>query len=337
MRRAVTQKEIAARLGISQALVSCALNGKAVGIGASEETIERIQNEARRLNYVPSAPALELRGAGTKTIGVVVKDFEDPFFGKLIGALQARAAEIGHSLLLTAANSRDLSSLRKHRVDGIVFLGSHSLTQTLEKQLAAKGVPVVQAGWDRKIRGVVQVAMDDALALRSAAEHLLRQGHRDIGFVAGEDQTGKRRGTAFRRVMESLGGDTRWRIFEGPQDGIVAGILRAKSSGIWCPAALIASDDLLALRLSFQLQAAGQCVPGEFSIVGIDDIPFAAMAVPALTTIRQPLEKIAEEVFRRLLHSEEDTFLPDAVRLSGTLVVRASTSPPKSIHPTKNK
>ena len=75
----LTQRQISARLGVSQTLVSCVLNGKADKIGAATQTVSRIQKALRLGWYVPSAPAL--RGASTKTISVVVRNFEDLNFG----------------------------------------------------------------------------------------------------------------------------------------------------------------------------------------------------------------------------------------------------------------
>src|ERR1035437_1465442 len=86
-----TQKDIAKQLGVSPSLVSRALTGTASDIGASEETVRQIREAATKLHYRPSAAALTLRGSPTKTIGVIVRSFEDPFFGHMIGELQSLA------------------------------------------------------------------------------------------------------------------------------------------------------------------------------------------------------------------------------------------------------
>ena len=96
----VSQKDIARRLGVSVALVSRALSGKAEAIGVSAATVERIRTEAARVGYIPNASARLLRGAPSRTLGVVVLDFEDPFFGPIVGELQRLAHQHGYSLVL---------------------------------------------------------------------------------------------------------------------------------------------------------------------------------------------------------------------------------------------
>ena len=90
---AVSQKQIAERLGVSIALVSRVLSGKARAVGIADATIERVLVTAEEMGYVPSAAALTLKGKSSRTIGVVVYDFRDPFFGVIIEKLQERAHE----------------------------------------------------------------------------------------------------------------------------------------------------------------------------------------------------------------------------------------------------
>ena len=88
---AVYQKQIAEKLGVSIALVSRVLSGKAEEIGIAPETIKRVIKTAEEMDYVPNAAALALKGKATRTIGVVVYDFKDPFFGAIIEQLQTQA------------------------------------------------------------------------------------------------------------------------------------------------------------------------------------------------------------------------------------------------------
>src|SRR2546430_1944796 len=99
----VTQKQIARQLRVSPSLVSRALSGSGTAIRASPRTLERIRKEAARLNYHPNPAALALRGTKTKIIGVVIRNFDDPFFGHIIGELQDLASRDQYSLLLTGS------------------------------------------------------------------------------------------------------------------------------------------------------------------------------------------------------------------------------------------
>ncbi|MDD3277232.1 MAG: LacI family DNA-binding transcriptional regulator, partial [Kiritimatiellales bacterium] len=95
---AVSQKQIAQKLGVSIALVSRVLSGKAAEIGITPNTIERVLKTAEEMGYVPSAAALSLKGKSTRTLGVTVYDFNDPFFGALIKQIQIQAHEHNYSL-----------------------------------------------------------------------------------------------------------------------------------------------------------------------------------------------------------------------------------------------
>ncbi|MCX6934923.1 MAG: hypothetical protein NTZ01_01800, partial [Verrucomicrobia bacterium] len=140
-----TQSLIAKRLGVSQGLVSRALAGRAELIGASPLTIKKIRRIASDWDYQPSVAALTLRGVPTRTMGVMVKNFDDPYFGQLIGALQFLARDSGHSLLLTGGTREDFTSLQKHRVDGVILAGSDFPTSDLSSFIQ-EGRPVVHIG-----------------------------------------------------------------------------------------------------------------------------------------------------------------------------------------------
>ena len=148
-----TQKEIADQLGVSPSLVSRALSGTANEIGVSAKTIHRIRELAAKLNYRPSAAALTLRGASTRTLGVIVRNFEDPFFGHMIGELQALAWTKQYSLVLTGCppgndQAIDLASLVKYQLDGVIIVGSDFEPEGLDA-FSLKGIPLVQIGAGR--------------------------------------------------------------------------------------------------------------------------------------------------------------------------------------------
>jgi len=103
----ISQKQIAEKLGVSIALVSRVLSGKAVEIGIAPETIARVLATAEEMGYVPSAAALALKGKSTRTIGVTVYDFNDPFFGALIKQIQILAHEHNYSLILAGFLNRN--------------------------------------------------------------------------------------------------------------------------------------------------------------------------------------------------------------------------------------
>ena len=202
----ITQKDIARQLGVSPSLVSRVLTGTASDIGASTDTVCRIREEAARLNYRPSAAALTLRGIPTRTIGVIVKNFEDPFFGHMIGELQGLAATKQYSLVLTGCPSRktpqiDSDSLLKYQLDGVIVAGSDFEPEGLDA-FSAKGIPVVQIGAGQRREGVVKITVDQQFGLKQLVAYLEKLGHRDIGYIGDDTPPHLRREAIVRTILK---------------------------------------------------------------------------------------------------------------------------------------
>jgi LacI family transcriptional regulator len=186
----ITQKEIASQLGVSPSLVSRVLTGTASDIGVSGVTIQRIREVAARLNYRPSAAALTLRGRPTKTLGVIVRDFEDPFFGHMIGELHRLGWTNEYSLVLTGCSISDdrqvdLAPLLKYHLDGLIVMGSDFEPGGLEA-FQDKQVPMVRIGTGRHREGALNIAMDQESGLDQIIVYLQRLGHRDIGYIGND-------------------------------------------------------------------------------------------------------------------------------------------------------
>lgn len=323
---APTQKQMATRLGVSQSLVSRALSGRAREIGASRETVEMIRRTAVKWNYQPSATALALLGAPTRTIGVVVKHFDDPYFGGLIGALQILACENGNSLLLSGGTQADLAGLQKHRVDGVILAGSDFQPEGL-RSFAHGGLPVVQIGTGSSFSGTMQIHMDEGAGIEELVGYLASLGHRDIGFVAGRTGSNSRRGEIVRRRLRARGLSVRPKTFifsEGSDGEVAEHAVDALLGLARMPTAMIAAEDSLAIALLRYLYKKGISVPREISIAGIDDIAVSAHATPPLTTLRQPIPEMAATAFRALTLSGGKR---SPVSVLGTLIIRESCAP----------
>jgi len=314
---APTQKQMAARLGVSQALVSRALSGRASEIGASRETVEKICRMAEEWNYQPSATALALLGAPTRTIGVVVKNFDDPYFGRLIGALQALARGRKHSLLLTGPSKEDISGLQRHRVDAVIFAGSDFLPEG-----PAKFERVIQIGTGMVFPGATQIHMDEESGIGEIVDYLTGLGHREIGFVAREAKTNRRRAGILRRSLRERGFSVRGKSFisfAGSEDMAAEHAVKTLLALARMPTALVAAEDSIALALLRALHEAGLRVPQDISVAGIDDIPASAQAIPPLTTLRQPISEMAAAAFHAIADRQQKT-----ISIPGKLMIRSS-------------
>lgn len=329
----ITQKDIARKLGISPSLVSRALRGTAANIGAAEETVERIRAEAKRLGYRSSAAALTLRGEPTQTLGIVVKDFEDPYFGLLIGELQRVASAAGFSLVVTGCHAcrLDAGALTKYRVDGLIVIGSEFEPEGLEVFFAAK-MPVVQIGTGRTMAGLARVCMEQGTGFGQVLDYLSSLGHREIGYVGDGSPASARRKSVLQQEMRRRGMVVRGKWFvhaahTGPDAGAQAAAELLAGGIAEMPTALVAADDVLAQSAMRALFERGCRVPHDVSLAGVDDIPSARMMIPALTTVRQPMATMVQQAFE-LVTQAGPALAGRVVQASPELVIRESCAAP---------
>lgn len=338
-----TQKDIASQLGVSPSLVSRALTGTAEEIGARPETIQQIREVAARLNYRPSAAALTLRGVPTRTLGVIVRSFEDPFFGHMIGELQALAWTKQYSLVLTGCPSVkdediDLASLRKYQLDGVIVVGSDFEPVGLGT-FSEQGIPVVQIGAGPPRPGTIRVTMDQAHGLQQLVAYLVKLGHRDIGYVGDDTPPHLRREEFAQQILKNQGVAARpnARVRMAAQDvktGYEAMQRLLLQCGELLPTAVIAADDVMAQGALRALYERGIRVPGDLSLAGIDDIPSARMSIPALTTLRQPTREMVRRAFQALMGpgTKSKTQTPNEIVVEPELVIRESCAAPRARH-----
>lgn len=320
-----TQKLIAERLGISRSLVSRALNGSAAEIRANPMTVARIRSEACRLAYRPSAAALALRGSATRTIGVLVKDFADPFFGRMLAELDRLARQSGFSLVMSGVEhgrraADESALLAKYRPDGLLLVGSDFLPDEVSRY-AALGVDVVRLGSGRTASGIAQVAMDEIAGMALLVGHLLALGHRRFGYLAAGNARCRRRQAALDTALAHAGLDGA-RVARHAEWAVPEWVARLTREPC-LPTVWVAFDDLTAIHALHAWRDAGVNVPGWVSIAGVDDIAAAELITPALTTLRQPVHALVRAAFGMLVTSapaKNEWIVPE-------LVVRASCAP----------
>lgn len=304
-----TQKAIARRLGVSTSLVSRALRGEAGRIGAAPDTIRRICREAARCGYAPNLAARSLRGGANRLLGVVVRDFADPFFGPLLGALQQQAAaEPACSLVVTGSGAGDDAPFGGHRLDGFILMGSDFQPPGLDR-LARAGTPMVRLGDGPADEPFAQVRVAQAWGFARLLDYLRGLGHRRIGYLDAGTPASLRRAEVLRSVLRQAGLpalEIACVASSGSRPAeLVASVRRLlHRDGAGAITALVAADDVLALEVLRALHDTGLHVPRDLSMVGVDDIPFASLAVPALTTLRAPTAALAIQAFRLALGEE---------------------------------
>lgn len=320
---AVTQKDIAKRAGISASLVSRVLGGKARDIGISEEMVEKVRQIADELGYVRSSAALSLRGESTKTIGVVVYDFSDPFFGDTIAYLQEIAHSLDYSLVLAGfinrqPDKRDLQPLLKNQLDGIIIIGSGQGIEWLENF----NVPVVRIGHGAANEQSVRIIPDEVDAAKTLMEHLSGAKHHDVLVISdGAFQHASRiencvEAAAQNRLSLSVKIQSSSSPFMAGYDAVVK-LIEANGK---LPDVLICANDRIAMGAASAVCESGRTVPDDIAVCGYDDISAAAQFYPPLTTIRHPLKRSAELAIDAVINKRENGVLT----LPSTLICRRS-------------
>lgn len=326
-RRRPTMVDVAARAGVSRALVSIVLRGRP---GASERTRARVLAAAAEIGYRPDSAARLLARGRSRTIGVVTTVGE-PYEADLVETIYAEAAGLGYEVLLSArtAGRGDLEAaegLLAHRCEALVLLGPH----VDDALLAALGSRSTTAVVGRDGSGVDSVQSDDADGVRQAVDHLTALGHRRIVHVDGGDgPNSSTRRTGYRDAMAAHGLAAHARVLTGAyheEGGIAAA--RELLSEPDPPTAVVAANDRCAVGLLDTLRRGGVPVPGRVSVVGYNDDRISRLAHIDLTTVRQDATALARAAVHAVADRlEEPGTGPLRLVITPELVVRGTTGP----------
>ena len=341
--RPVTRmRDIALAAGVSHSTVSRVLNNAPTRVPIAEETRARVIAAAKQLRYRPNPMARALRGSPTMLIGAVVRDFSDPFFAAALEAFATAASDQGYNIVLGHAHSRldaevALSSVLEIRhCDAVVMLGDMQDQPRLLEDLRDSTVPVVALWQGTSPIEFPTVDVDDRSGIRAALDHLVRLGHRRIGFISGRlpSDNPHREDAYVEYLARDLGGTPPGYVqrvpnsLAGGEDG-----LRAMLDLPEPPTAVVTSTDLVAVGVLHAAYSLGRSVPADLSVVGFDDLLLAAHTVPPLTTLHMPVGEIVGEGVRLAIELSRDTAASREPRVTyhkATLVVRQSTAPPRT-------
>ncbi len=330
-RKRPTIHDVAAASGVSRGTVSRVLNGKGNVSLAAETAVRRAVAET---GYVVNRAARSLKTSRTGSIVMVLSEpqerlFEDPNFSVLMRVATGTLAERDMSLVLMIAGGegdrdRVARYLRGGHADGALLVSIHAGDPLLEA-IERTGVPAVACGAVLGRESVIPyAAADDRGGARAMTEYLVAQGRRRIGMITGPLDTpgGSLRLEGFTGVLGRRA--SKQMIVHGDytQAGGEAAMRRLLETVPDIDAVFVASD-LMAAGALQALHLAGRRVPEDVAVGGFDDSAVATATRPALTTVRQPLAKVAEETVR-LLIARLDEDRVDPVILPTELVVRES-------------
>jgi len=341
-----TIAEIAKRANVSKTTVSFVINGRP---GPSAETVAHVRRVMAEMNYVPSLLAQRFAAQQSKTVALVVLPyphvFSDVRHGQALDAVYETLEAAGYSLLLATSSAKFIEErrfdrmLRSGHVDGMLLL-EPTLDQGYLGELAADDAAVVIINADGEAIGLDYVRTDDHAVGCLAAEYLLKNQHRHIGFVAaGSNHASARdRARGFLKTLEDAGAPVSpHAIFSGSYDtSYWSGYQGCEQILRDAPevTAIFCTNDTMALGALEAAHRNGRAVPSQLSVIGVDDVPAGCYSNPPLTTIQQPSRDVARQATQALLDRLINKTGSSRKRTKGalppTLVERESVAPPSA-------
>jgi len=326
--------DIAREAGTSAMTVSRVLNNKS----ASAKARAKVERVARKYGYVLNARAASLKSKNTGAIGVIIVDIANPVYSVSVRTMHDLLKPEGYHLILgiTYGGSEEqfetLQMMRRERVVGLL-LGTceeeeHPDCDKLIGAMIQSGTPVVLTGRNRKGLNADQVTSDNFAGACKAVDYLIRIGRRRIAFIAGQRDVlaAQQRLEGYKKTLQNsqIEPDERMMSFgEWTRASGRAQMERLLKRGKQFDA-VFTGNDLLALGAMEALSAAGLEIPKDMAVVGFDDIELAGLVKPRLTTVAQPLEKIASTACRLLLDriSGKEQSAPKEILFEPELIVR---------------
>ena len=332
-------REVAQAAGVSVSTVANVLRRPDV---VAPETRSRVEQAIRGLGYVPHGPARQLRGLPSPMVGSITLDLANPFYAELNRGIEDRLADAGCLLLACSTDMRAdkerrlIELLREQAVRGIIISPVAPDGAAL-LEMNSRGTPVILVDHPGGDLDLCAVAVDNLRGGDLAAAHLLSLGHRHIAYLGGtvDPATISRRRDGARQAMTRAGLDpdralldVRMPLHPPPLVDAAAAAVTQILSARPRPTAVLCLNDTAALGLLRGLDAAGMRVPDDISVVGYDDLPFAAHLAPALTTVHQPNYDLGHAAADLLLDEALPEHAHRHLTLQPSLRVRASTAPP---------
>jgi LacI family transcriptional regulator len=332
----LTLEEVGKLAGVSRSTVSRVINDHP---NVREQVRERVWQVINDTGYRPHAAARSLVTRRTRIIGAIIPQavttlFVDPFFPLLLCGITETCNDHGYHLMLSLFNGpateEELYRRLVHsgHLDGVI-VASTRMDDPLVPTLLDDDVPFILVGRHSDSRaGYVDV--DNVSGSRMAVEHLIRLGHRRIATITGplSMASGEDRLAGYYQALEAHRIPVQEALIaEGDftEGGGAMAMQRLLSAS---PTAVFAASDVTAIGALKALREAGLRVPEDVALVGFDDIPVAAALEPALTTVRQPIERLgsmAADLLLNLLENPPDTQAPaHRIILPAKLIVRDS-------------
>jgi LacI family transcriptional regulator len=326
---AITIRDVARKAHVSVATVSRALTSPEL---VRPETRSRVLAAATELGYQPNRAARGLITGKTGNIGIVVPDLDNPFFTGILKAVQARASQADYAVFVADSDEDPVAEAKlvhamAKQVDGVV-LCAPSLTDDQIREAAGNTSLVLL---NRTLPGVPSTLMDSGGGMRQVVDHLVALGHRRIAFLNGP-RTSWSNEERRRGLFPAASAHNVDLVDLGPFTPRYEGGLQAADLAVAADVtAIMAYNDIMALGVLARLRDRGISVPGDVSVTGFDNLTYASLTSPALTTVAMPVAPAGRTAVTMLLDwLDSDGADAPQVILETQIIVRGTTTPPPS-------
>ena len=332
-----TMKDVAERAGVSLSTVSHVLNKTRY---TAPETESRVLRAVEELNFHINAHARRLAMKQTDLVGLIVSEIANPFFPEIINGFQTAAWKEGFDTLLCNTehdSTRSENAIRNMLQSGVrgVAVMSSALDRRAVEGLRAAGIGVVFCNLGPAEKLISNIQVDYLTGISQSIDHLIELGHHQVAVISGP-QTNRTAVALQKAIVEELE-KRRLRPFPILESNFKvdggASAVRVIMGQSSIPTAIFCGNDLIAMGAMSALEEAGVKAPEDVSVIGFDDIFFAHLARPPLTTVRIPREQLGEIAFKSLNKMARSKRQMGVNYLIETqLVIRRSTAPRRD-HP----
>lgn len=334
-------KDIAKELNISITTVSFVINGKSEQKGISVATTKRVNDLVEKLGFNPNSAARMLRTGKSKTIGLIVEDIGNYFFGNIAKVIEAEAHKSGYNVFFSSTENDDtmakelINKMKNSCVDGYIITATKGIKAELEK-LKNENIPFVLL--DRLVPGIEAnfVVLDNYRGAYELTSHLINNGYSKIGFISifgGMSQMFDReRGfqEALANAKIALPINSVLKIpFAETDANIITAIQQYLLQNSELDALFFATNYLGVLGIE-ALQQTNRSIPDDLAVVCFDDNDFFRLMTPAITVEAQPIKEIATraiEVLINMINSENRALKRIGEIFEPTIIIRDSSPP----------
>lgn len=321
-------KDIAKELGIGVSTVSMALNGNDK---ISEKTRKRVEDTAKKMNYVKNGIAVDLQRKRTNTILVVIEDAGRSYFTRFIGEFQKYISDYSYDLLIATTYKGNINTALRYisekRVDGVVVF-TNKISDEVLIRYSAQSFPII--GLNRKVEGenLYSILVDNREGGRKMTDYLIENGHKKIAFVKGSSKTigAGLRYEGFKESITKNGIEENCIFIDAEETTELSGynvtldIIRKK---IDIDAIFYSSDDL-AIGGIRALDECGVSIPEDISVVGYNNSELSKYTKPALTTVMGDIDLAVGSAKLLIKALKNETIEEKIVIGDTTIVVRDS-------------